>query len=175
LGSVSVAEKGELTIMVGGGDADLERARPVFDALAKRVFHLGPLGSGAVMKLAVNAVVFGLSGAISEALVLAERAGVERSRAYEVFGASVIGSPFVSYKQDAFLDPEGTPIAFSLDLAAKDMRLITGLAGALGVPMPQAATNLRVLQEATARGHGERDFSYVAAHLRETAEEGVTG
>jgi 3-hydroxyisobutyrate dehydrogenase-like beta-hydroxyacid dehydrogenase len=174
-GSVSVAEKGELTIMVGGGDADLERARPVFDALAKRVFHLGPLGSGAVMKLAVNAVVFGLSGAISEALVLAERAGVERSRAYEVFGASVIGSPFVSYKQDAFLDPEGTPIAFSLDLAAKDMRLITGLAGALGVPMPQAATNLRVLQEATARGHGERDFSYVAAHLRETAEEGVTG
>ena len=74
-GSVGFAESGELTIMAGGDVAALERARPVLDALSKRIFHLGPLGAGATMKLAVNSLLHGLNVALSEALVLAERAG----------------------------------------------------------------------------------------------------
>jgi 3-hydroxyisobutyrate dehydrogenase-like beta-hydroxyacid dehydrogenase len=165
-GSVTLAEAGRLTLMVGGTDADLATARPVLEALAATIFHLGSLGTGAAMKLAVNTVIFGLNQALAEALVLAEAAGVPRDRAYDVLEASAVGAPFVGYKRAAFLDPEGTPVAFALDLAAKDLRLIGELAGDAGVAMPQARTDLEVIETATRDGGGDRDFSAVADHLR---------
>lgn len=165
-GSVSLAEQGKLTIMVGGEAAAIDRARPVLDALAGRVFHLGAVGNGAAMKLAVNAVIFGLDVALSEAIVLAERAGIDRAAAYDVLAASAVGAPFVGYKREAFLDPDGAPTAFSLDLAAKDLRLITGFAEAVGLPMPQAEANLALIGEAAETVGQERDFALVAAHLR---------
>ena len=165
-GSVGLAEAGELTIMVGGRAEHLERARPVLDALAKRVFHLGPLGQGAAMKLAVNTLIFGLNQALAEGFVIAERAGIEPELAYDVLAASAAGAPYVGYKRAAFLAPDATPPAFTVELAAKDLRLITGLADALGVPVPQARTNLDVLRAAAAGGRAEADFSAVAVHLR---------
>lgn len=173
-GSVALAKSGALTIMVGGESADLERARPILDHLAKTVFHMGPLGSGAAMKLAVNAVIFGLNEALAEGLVLAEAAGIDRMRAYDVLIASAAGAPYVGYKREAFLEPDTTPVAFALELAAKDLRLIAELARDVGVPMPQAVTNLEAILAASASGRGDRDFSAVATHLRETAstEEG---
>ena len=121
-GSTATAESGQLTLMVGGEAADLERARPALEPLAKAIFHLGPLGTGAAMKLAVNTLIFGLNGAVAEGLVLAELAGIDRAAAYDVLAASAAGAPFVGYKRASFVDPEGTPVAFSLDLAAKDLR-----------------------------------------------------
>jgi 3-hydroxyisobutyrate dehydrogenase/2-hydroxy-3-oxopropionate reductase len=173
-GSVTLAASGGLTIMAGGEAADLDRARPVLDALARTVFHMGPLGSGAAMKLAVNAVIFGLNEALAEGLVLAEAAGIDRSLAYDVLAAGAAGAPFVGYKRAAFLQPADTPVAFALELAAKDLRLIAALADEVGVPMPQAATNLGVIAAASAGGRGDRDFSTVADHLRESSrtEEG---
>ena len=165
-GSISLAESGKLTVMVGGDVAALERARPVLDALATRVFHLGPIGNGAAMKLAVNAVIFGLDVALSEALVVAERAGVDRAAAWDVLEASAVGAPFVAYKRAAFLDPTATPTAFALDLAAKDLRLIADLATETGVPVAQARTNLEVIVAAAESVGGERDFAEVAEHLR---------
>lgn len=168
-GSVTLAESGRLTLMVGGEPADLERARPVLDALAGTVFHLGPLGSGAAMKLAVNTVIFGLNQALAEGLVLAEAAGIRRELAYDVLTASAVGAPYVGYKRGAFLDPDGTPVAFALDLAAKDLRLIADLARDVGVDLPQAAANLAAIVEAAAEtGGGDRDFSAVAVHLRQS-------
>jgi 3-hydroxyisobutyrate dehydrogenase-like beta-hydroxyacid dehydrogenase len=176
-GSVALAESGGLTIMVGGEAADVDRARPVLDALAKTVFHMGPLGSGAAMKLAVNTVIFGLNEALAEGLVLAEAAGVARSIAYDVLAASAVGAPFVGYKRAAFLEPDTTPVAFALELAAKDLRLIAELAHEVGVAVPQAITNLESIVAASAGGRGDRDFSAVAEHLRGSArtEEGRPG
>jgi 3-hydroxyisobutyrate dehydrogenase/2-hydroxy-3-oxopropionate reductase len=173
-GSVALAESGALTLMVGGEGSDLERARPVLDALAKTIFHMGALGSGAAMKLAVNTVIFGLNQAVAEGLVLAEAAGVRRELAYDVIAASAVGAPYVNYKRAAFLEPRSTPVAFALDLAAKDLGLIAQLAEAEGVPMPQSTTNLAVIQEASTGGRGDRDFSSVAEQLRESihAKEG---
>jgi 3-hydroxyisobutyrate dehydrogenase-like beta-hydroxyacid dehydrogenase len=165
-GSVSLAEAGQLTLMVGGEAADLERARPALEPLAKRIDHVGPLGSGAAMKLAVNAVIFGLNEGLSEALVLAEKAGIDRAVAYEVLASSAAGAPFVGYKRAAFLDPDSTPVAFALELAEKDLRLITALARELGTPVPQSETNLAVLRDAVARVGGKADFASVAVHLR---------
>ena len=106
-GSVGGMLSGELTIMAGGDAVDLEHARPVLDRLAKRIFHMGELGSGAAMKLAVNTLIYGLNGAIAEGLVLAERNGIDRALAYDVLAASAAGAPFVVYKRSAFVDPDG--------------------------------------------------------------------
>jgi 3-hydroxyisobutyrate dehydrogenase-like beta-hydroxyacid dehydrogenase len=165
-GSVSTVEAGQLTIMAGGDPAVLERVRPVLDLLARQVFHVGELGSGAVMKLVVNSVLHGLNLALAEGLVLAEKAGVERTVAYEVFAASAVAAPFVHYKREAFEHPGRSPVAFSLDLVAKDLDLILALAGRAGAAMDQAATNRRVVQAAVAAGLGDHDLSELATYLR---------
>lgn len=170
-GSVSLVEQGALTIMAGGDAADVERAKPVLDALAGRVFHMGGRGAGATTKLAVNALVHGINSALSEALVLAERAGVDRAKAYEVFAAGAGGAPFVGYKQAAFQDPEGTPVAFSLDLVAKDLELITGLGDHVGAPMPVTKASLGLTRDAIESGLGDHDMSALAVYLRSSAED----
>jgi 3-hydroxyisobutyrate dehydrogenase-like beta-hydroxyacid dehydrogenase len=165
-GSVPSVEKGELAVLAGGDAADVERARPVLEHLAKRIFHVGPAGAGAIVKLAVNGIVHALNQAVSEALVLAEAAGVARGRAYEVFAASAAGAPFVQYKQAAFARPDETPAAFTLDLVGKDLDLILALAQRSGVAMAQAATNRAAVEAAVKAGYGERDMSTMAEYLR---------
>jgi 3-hydroxyisobutyrate dehydrogenase-like beta-hydroxyacid dehydrogenase len=169
-GSVSTVEAGQLTIMAGGDPDVLDRVRPVLDPLAKQIFHVGELGAGAVMKLAVNSVLHGLNLALAEALVLAEQAGVERSTAYEVFMASAIAAPFVHYKREAFEHPGRPPVAFSLDLVAKDLDLILALAAQAGAQMEQATTNSRVVEAAVAAGLGDHDLSELTTYLRGTPD-----
>jgi 3-hydroxyisobutyrate dehydrogenase-like beta-hydroxyacid dehydrogenase len=118
------------------------------------------------MKLAVNALVHGLGVALSESLVLAERAGVERTTAYEVFASGAAAAPFVLYKRAAFERPDETPVAFSLDLVAKDLDLILALAEQVGAPMRQADINRQEVRSALAAGMGERDLSALAVYFR---------
>jgi len=165
-GSVSTVERGELTIMVGGDAGALERARPVLDALASKVFHVGELGSGATMKLAVNALVHAIDVGLSEALVLAEKAGVERAVAYDVFAAGAGAAPFVLYKREAFEHPADASVAFSLDLMAKDLDLILDLADEAGLTMGQAARNRETVRAALEAGFRGRDMSALAEYLR---------
>ena len=168
-GSVSTVEAGGLTIMVGGDAAALEQVRPVLDALAARVIHVGGRGAGSVAKLAVNGLVHGLNVALSEALVMAERAGVDRETAYEVFASGAGGAPFVHYKRAAYENPEDAPVAFSLDLVAKDLELIAGLGDRVKAPMRQAEASLEIVRGAIAEGFGDRDLSAIAVYLREAA------
>lgn len=166
-GSVPVVERGELTFMVGGEAAALDRVRPVLDVLSARVFHMGAQGSGATMKLVVNSVIGALNQALSEALVLAEKAGLARETVYDVFATSAVAAPFVHYKRSAFEHPEDTPVAFRLDLLAKDGALIAELAGRVGARMDQLAATREVIHEALKAGYGDRDLSAVADFLRE--------
>jgi 3-hydroxyisobutyrate dehydrogenase-like beta-hydroxyacid dehydrogenase len=165
-GSVSLVERGELTIMAGGAEDDLAKGQPVLEALATRILHVGDLGSGATMKLAVNALVHAINMALSEALVLAEKAGVDRATAYEVFASGAAAAPFVLYKRAAFERPDEAPVAFSLELVAKDLDLILDLAEQVGARMDQSATNRRLAGLAIEAGLGERDMSAVASFLR---------
>jgi len=166
-GSVSSTRAGELTIMVGGSADDLERARPVLEHLAKRIFHMGPLGTGAAMKLSVNTVIYGLNGAVSEALVLAERSGIDRAAAYDVLANSAVGAPYLQYKRAAFVEPDETPVAFALELAEKDLRLIGELADESGTSMPQTTINLEAIRAAVRTVGADADFARLASHLRQ--------
>jgi len=165
-GSVPSVEGGTILVMAGGDAAAVERARPALESFAQRIIRLGPLGSGSTMKLAVNAMVFGLNQSLAEALVLAERAGVERGPAYEVIASSAVAAPYVAYKRSAFEDPDSAPVAFALDLVAKDLDLAAALADQVGARVPQLETNRRLVGEAIAAGLGDADLSAVARHLR---------
>jgi 3-hydroxyisobutyrate dehydrogenase-like beta-hydroxyacid dehydrogenase len=168
-GSVPAADRGELIVMAGGDPAALDRARRVLDALASKVFHVGGSGAGATVKLAVNALVHAIDVGLSEALVLAERAGVERAVAYDVFAAGAAAAPFVVYKREAFEHPGEAPAAFTLDLMAKDLDLILSLANEVGARMDQAEQNRRIVESALAAGFAGRDMSAVAEWLRAVA------
>jgi 3-hydroxyisobutyrate dehydrogenase-like beta-hydroxyacid dehydrogenase len=165
-GSVPTVEKGELTIMVGGDAAGIERAGPVLDALAAKVFHVGALGAGATVKLAVNALIHAIDVGLSEALVLAERAGVDRSAAYDVFAGGAAAAPFVLYKRPAFEDPDNAPLTFTLDLMAKDLDLILSLSRSVGAPMGQAERNRELVERALIGGFSGRDMSAIAEYFR---------
>jgi 3-hydroxyisobutyrate dehydrogenase-like beta-hydroxyacid dehydrogenase len=159
-------QAGTLLVMAGGDVEDVERARPALESFAQRIVVVGPLGAGATMKLAVNTMVFGLNQTLSEALVLAEKAGVARELAYEVIANSAVAAPFVAYKRAAFEHPEATPVAFALDLVAKDLALAADLAARVGAPVPQLETNRRIAGEAIEAGMGGADMSAIAVHLR---------
>jgi 3-hydroxyisobutyrate dehydrogenase-like beta-hydroxyacid dehydrogenase len=165
-GSVSLVKTGGLTIMAGGDVAALERARPVLAALAAKLFHVGDRGAGATMKLAVNALVHAINVAVSEALVLAEKAGIERTTAYEIFANGAGAAPFVQYKRASYERPDETPVAFSLDLAAKDLDLILALARQVSARMDQAAANRATAGAAIAAGFGRHDMTSIATFLR---------
>jgi 3-hydroxyisobutyrate dehydrogenase/2-hydroxy-3-oxopropionate reductase len=169
-GSVAFAESAALTVMAGGSADDVNAVRPVLEAMASKVFHLGPLGAGAAMKLAVNAIVYALNGALSEGLVLSERAGIARAAAYDVFASSAIAAPFVHYRRAAFERPEETPVGSRLALAQKDMDLILALAKGLHLSLPQAETNRDVLQAASESGLAKHDVSAVAEYLRNAGQ-----
>lgn len=169
-GSVSTVEAGNLTVMVGGDRSVMERVLPALQPIAARVIHIGPRGSGSAAKLAVNSLVHALNVALSEALVLAEKAGVERKVAYEVFAGGAAGAPFVAYKRKAYEHPDSAEVAFSLELVRKDLDLITGLAARVGAPLNQAHAGLDIVNRAIAAGMADRDMSAIAVFLR--GEEG---
>jgi 3-hydroxyisobutyrate dehydrogenase-like beta-hydroxyacid dehydrogenase len=165
-GSGVLAVQGQVTVMVGGNSDALRTARPVLELIGRLVVHVGEQGAGATMKLAVNAVVHAVNQALAEALVLAEKAGVAREIAYEVFANSAIGSPFVQYKRAAFERPDEAPTAFSLDLVAKDYDLIIALAERVGAEMKQARVGQATVRSAVRAGLGGRDMSALAGLLR---------
>jgi 3-hydroxyisobutyrate dehydrogenase-like beta-hydroxyacid dehydrogenase len=165
-GSVAAAAAGTLTIMAGGDSRDVEDCTSVLSAMGDPVIGMGASGRGAAMKLAVNAIVHGLNGAVSESLVLAERAGISREDAYAVFLNSAVAAPFVQYRQAAFERPDEVPTAFRLALAAKDLRNALALASQTGTHLPHAARSLEILEQAAAAGFADHDESAVAEYLR---------
>jgi 3-hydroxyisobutyrate dehydrogenase-like beta-hydroxyacid dehydrogenase len=168
-GSVPLIERGELTVLAGGDAEALDRARPVLESFASTIFHLGDVGAGAVMKLVVNSVVHALNAAVSEALVLAEKAGLDRATTYDVLESSAVAAPFVKYKRSAFVDPESSAVAFSLALVAKDYDLIARLADDVGASMQQADTTRSLVAHAIADADlGDSDMAALATYLRQS-------
>lgn len=166
-GSVATAEAKGLLVMGGGPPQAIEAARPLLEAVAGSIMVVGGPGTGATMKLAVNAVLFAINQSIAESLVLAERAGIDRSVAYDVFASSAVAAPVVNYRRAVFEAPGTTPVTFSVDLAAKDLDLILDLATRLQASMPQTAVNRQIMAEAAQAGLGAADMGEVAVHLRD--------
>jgi 3-hydroxyisobutyrate dehydrogenase-like beta-hydroxyacid dehydrogenase len=168
-GSVAAAESASLTTLVGGDHGAFNRVRPVLAAMTREQLWLGPSGAGAAMKLGLNGLIAATNHAVSEALVIAERSGIDRVAAYDAISASAVGSPFVAYKRDAFLTPSNAPVAFTLALMQKDLALYLDLAQRLGVPAATAAGVHHALDAARASQGDDADLAAVAQALRAAA------
>lgn len=164
-GSVELATRGELTFLAGGPKKALDHVRPVLDILATRVLHFGESGSGNIMKLAINSLLLSMATALAEALVLAERAGIDRTDAYDAFTQSPAAAPFVLYNRDNFVRPHEAAIHMTLALVAKDLTLIDSLAASVGAPMAQLDANHRLIDQAMAADLGHHDGVSVLAEL----------
>jgi 3-hydroxyisobutyrate dehydrogenase-like beta-hydroxyacid dehydrogenase len=168
-GSIMLARAATLTALVGGSDEHVEQALPVLEAMTRAQHHLGGVGSGATVKLAINAMIAVTNESISELLVLCERAGLSRESAYGALADSALASPFVHYKQAAFLAPDDEPVGFTPRLMLKDLDLAAALAAELGAELPAAEAARGVLERTIAAGQGDGDLVRVADTLREAA------
>jgi len=159
-GSTITIEQGQLSFMVGGDPAALERVRPYLLAIGPTITHVGPLGLAATMKIATNLGIAVQMLAFSEAVLLAEKAGIARERAVETLLKSVVASPMLKYRGPFVLEmpPEAL---FSVPMMQKDLALALELGHQLGVPLPTTALTQSMLTAARALGLGEHDFAVV--------------
>ena len=166
-GATQAAEDAALLVMVGAEEATVAPLMPLFDALGRKTICLGRPGAGAVMKLAVNSLIHGLNQTVSEALTLAEAAGIAPARAFDVIEASAAAAPMLSYRRPLYLDEAANDVTFTVALARKDMAVTVALAESLGVALPQGRLNLDQLNRAAAEGFADRDMASIVNFLRE--------
>src|SRR5471030_3013584 len=133
-GSTPVAEQGALTLFGGGDQECFTAAESIFRVIARKYFYLGPSGSGATMKLVVNSLLGIGMQAIAEALVLGEKAGLDRSRLLEVLSETAVVAPAHVGKLERAKKSDYSP-QFPLRLMNKDFGLILNLAAAVGAPV----------------------------------------
>jgi 3-hydroxyisobutyrate dehydrogenase-like beta-hydroxyacid dehydrogenase len=157
-GSVAHVATGSLAFLVSGPHAALEQARAVLDELAARVFYLGPREEARAQKLALLLVVGSTMAALSEALVLGEKAGLGWRSMLEVFENSAVASPLVRAKLPALVERDFAPGA-ATRLLAKDFDLILGAGRSTGTPLPIAGLVRQLLAAGLSAGEGELDFS----------------
>ena len=155
------AASGELVFLVGGSQEALNAARPVFSVLGRDVLHLGPVGSGARMKLINNFVCGVQAASFAEALSMIDAGGLDRAAAVSVLTGGAPGSGIVKRIADRTATNDFTP-NFALHWMAKDLSYALRNAADKGIQLQTAAAALSVFQQAIAEGHGEEDFSAVS-------------
>lgn len=165
-GGVHLAARGEIT-MLPGGDADLvDLHRPALEAMGNRVFHMGPLGSSAIIKVITNMLAFIHLKATSEALMLAKRGGLDLKQSWEAIRASS-GNSFVHETEGALILNGSYDIAFSVDLALKDLGFALGFGREFGVPLDLAAMTEQTYVAAKAAYGGAAQSPMIAKLLED--------
>jgi 3-hydroxyisobutyrate dehydrogenase len=159
------AEKGNLTLMVGGDEETLEAVRPVLDSFAGRIVHVGSPGMGQVVKLCNNLIYAAQMLATAEATALALTSGVDVAKLHDVLVHSTADCTAVRTRlpvvPDSPASNEWRP-GFMTELMAKDVGLALDYAGRAGVPMAATALVRQVLVAASNAGYGREDFSALA-------------
>lgn len=163
-GSKAQAASGELNFLVGGDAGTLERVRPVLAAMGKRILSVGPVGSGALLKLVNNFLCGVQIASLAEAMALLERSSVDRAKAMEILTGGAPGSPLVKIISARVAAGDYTP-NFALALMAKDLRYAIAEAGERSLGLPTALAALDEFQRAVEAGYGEKDMAAVAAWL----------
>ena len=166
-GSTPAAEQGTLTLL-GGGDAKVfDNCQPIFSAVAKQYFHMGPSGSGTTMKLVVNTLLGVNMQAIAEAVAFGEKAGLGRALLLRVLAKTAV---IAAAHQNNLLRAERDDYSpqFPLRLMNKDFGLILDKAAELGAPMPATAAAHQIFAARTA-ANGDQDFSSVIDEMERLA------
>jgi len=164
-GSKPQAASGELVFLVGGDVAVLDRARPVLRAMSREILHLGPLASGARMKLVNNFVCGVQAAALAEALALVEASGLDADAALGVLLSGAPGSPLVKAIAPR-MRTRDYDVKFRLSLMLKDLTYAMEEGAAHAIDLSTAVTARRLFERAIARGWADADFSAVIEVVR---------
>jgi 3-hydroxyisobutyrate dehydrogenase len=154
------AASGELVFLVGGSDEAVSTAQPVLSVLGRETIHLGPTGSGTVMKLVNNFICGVQAASLAEGLKLINAGGLNRTRAISILTNGAPGSGIVKRVAERVAADEYTP-NFMLRWMAKDLAYAVKEASAKNISLQTAAAASSIFQRAVAEGHGDEDFSAV--------------
>jgi len=169
-GNPGVVRAGNLTIVVSGPEEAAREHDSLLRSIGPNLYYLGDGDAARVVKLALQVLIGGTAELIAEALVLGERAGVDRARLLEVIGNSAVGSPFVKYKTEPLLRDDYSA-TFTTAMMLKDVDLVLELAASKGVSLPLTRDLRELLVEAAATDLADRDF--MALYLRLSEQEGA--
>lgn len=147
------AARGTLTIMVGGADEDVERAKPVLQAMGKTITHIGEIGSGQVVKAVNQVLVVGNCLAMCEALLLAQAGGVDLQKTFDAISQGAAGSWMFTNRAPQIIRRDWRP-GFTIALQQKDLRLVLDAADELGVPLPGTSLIFQLYRTLEARNLG---------------------
>lgn len=167
-GDVGARER-TLSIMVGGSEEDFERARPLFEAVGKTVVHVGGPGAGQVVKAANQIVVAITFEAVSEALVLGSKAGVDPAKVLDVLSGGLAANRIMEVRRRNFLEHDFTP-GFRVDLHHKDLGIALTAGREYGVPLPVTAILDQMLQALRMKGQGAQDHSALLTVIEDWAQ-----
>ena len=173
-GGTAGAESGTLSIMIGGESQVLERVRPVLEAMGENIYHCGPLGAGAVVKLANNLMVAINAQGVYEGLVLGAKAGVDPAILYEVVANSSGSSRALLGQGPSILERDFAP-GFMIDLMLKDVRLAVELGHSVGVRLLSTSLAAQGLQEARDIGLGRLSTQAQIQVLEKLADVTIEG
>jgi 3-hydroxyisobutyrate dehydrogenase len=168
-GSRAQAAGGQLSFLVGGPSEALVKARPVLEAMSKEIVHLGPVGSGAKLKLVNNFLCGVQIASLAEGMVWLERSGLDRDKALEFLKHGAAGSPLLA-NISARMANKDYGVNFYLKLMSKDLKYAGEAAATRGVDLTTAANARALFEQAVALGYAEKDMSAVVEPLRAKAE-----
>lgn len=159
---------GTLSIMVGGEAASFERALPILRAMGRTIVHVGPAGAGQVVKCCNQVVVAIVLEAVSEALVLGSKAGVDPARIVEVLQGGLASTKVLEMRSPNMLSGAFDP-GFRIRLHLKDLKNALELAREIGVPLPATVEVEQLMQAARVAGRGDYDHSGLITVLEDLA------
>ena len=148
------AQRGTLSIMVGGADADVARARPSMEAFGTTITHVGPVGSGQRVKIVNQILVVVTQLAVSEALLFAQASGLDLEATLEAVKGGAAGSWMLANRGPQMIERDWRP-GFTIDLQQKDLRLALQAADAVGSPIPGTALVFQLYRALQNEGLGE--------------------
>lgn len=165
------AIQGTLSFMVGGSEENFRRATPCFEIMGSSAVRIGDVGSGSVAKLANQVIVNLTIAAVSEAMVLAARAGADPEKVFDAIRGGLAGSAVLEAKVPMMLDRNFKP-GGKISINRKDIRNVLDAAHSLDVPVPMSAQLYEIFQTLKVRGRMDEDHSAIVRYFEQLA--GVT-
>lgn len=165
-GSKAAAASGQLVLFVGGEAATLEKARPALEAIGQKIHHVGPTGAGATWKLINNMMAAVHLAAVSEGVVLAEKAGLNIQQVASLIVNSATASPIVQGKMHRLTERQYDNTDFALRWMHKDTRYALTLAEQFHLPVKTVESAAGIFRRAVEKGLGDMDFAAVIEALR---------
>jgi len=160
-GTVTPAREGRLIGFAGGEAADVARARPVLEQLCRRFEHVGPVGAGESLKLAINLPLLVYWQALGEALSLCKSLDIDPARLMDIIGDTSAAPSMLKLRgpmiATALAGGKTGPVTFDIDSICKDLHTMAAEAKALGLRVPVTERALELIEEAAREGHGAED------------------